>query len=57
MKQFIVNTLYWMGDIISRTYVFNQFGWGYNTYSKLMQKSLKLQEKWNLPEPWQEPEN
>ena len=33
-------TLYWIGDLISRTFM--RFGWGYSIYNRVMNWSLSL---------------
>lgn len=33
-------TFYWIGDLISRTFM--RFGWGYSIYSKVMNWSLEF---------------
>ena len=33
-------TLYWIGDLISNTFM--RFGWGYSIYNKVMNWSLSL---------------
>ncbi|WP_313374316.1 hypothetical protein [Chishuiella sp.] len=56
MKQFIVMTLFRLGDFVSRTKLMN-YEFGADFYNFLMVKSSKLQDKWNLKEPWGEAEN
>lgn len=57
VKSFIVYTLYYIGDILSKS-----FNWDlgvylfFKSYNWCMIKSLELQEKWNLEEPWIKPE-
>lgn len=51
MKQLIVNVLFSLGDLVSRSFLCRwEFG-GY-LYQTLMLKSVRLQDKWKLDKPW-----
>lgn len=50
-KKLHVYTLFYIGDIISRT-IMDWWGWGYNWYNKCMVKSSELQDKYGLDKPW-----
>lgn len=51
LKQWWVMTLYYLGDFVAHSWLVNM-SWGYDLYNYLLTKSIDLQEKWNLPEPW-----
>lgn len=54
MKKFIVNLIYNIGDLISDSFLCN-WSWGYDLASKILFKSVSLQDKWKLDEPWKYP--
>lgn len=52
MKQKFVNALYWCGDKICTLMENGDWWWLYPTYNFFMTKSVILQDKWGLPDPW-----
>lgn len=53
MKQIIVWILFYIGDLISKTFFYRKCGVGYKLYCKIMLKSMDLQDKWKLKQPWE----
>ena len=49
----VSHLLFWIGDLWSKTFLFQTYGYGYGVYTTLMEWSLKLDDKGKI---WKRPE-